>query len=184
MPGLTNRVSEELLEWFARDIDEGDAPELHLVGLRDGELVRCFSVLQQHAPQWSDREFHVDAESVDATVAERPDVAELVSSRRASYACIGADGITVDGVTLPPVEMFLFVDEIQFFWWPSPDWTRERVAAFFALLLRLMGYTEMGALRPDPRYALTARRRLAEVMSRLIGDSRPIDLGGRRPGDS
>ena len=184
MPGLTDLVPDELLEWFACEIDEGYAPELHLVGLRDGELVRCFDALQRCAPQWSDRTFHIDAEGIEATVAERPEVAELVAGRRASHACIGAHGITVDVVTLPLVEMFLFLDEIQFFWWPSPDWTRERVAAFFALMLRLLDTTQAGALRPDPAYPPEARRKLAEAMARLVGDATRIDLGDRSPGDS
>ncbi len=184
MAGLTNLVSEELLEWFACDIDEGDAPELHLVGFATASSYGASAFCSNTRRNGRDRTFHIDAESMEATETERPDVAELVASRRASHACIGADGMSVDGVTLPLVEMFLFVDEIEFFWWPSPHWTRERVVAFFALLLRLLDVTGRGALRPDPRYPATARRRLADAMSRLIGDSRPIDLDGRRPGDS
>ena len=184
MQELAAHLPAELVEWFSSDVDEGDAPELHVVGLRDGDLVRCFDVLQQHAPCWSDRRFHLDDERVDVTVDERPDVAELVASGRVTYACIGAEAISIDGVVLPLLEMFLYADEMQFFWWPGDAWTRERVAAFFMLLLELIGIADGARLRPDPRYSLPARRALGEAMSKVVGTTERLDLDARLPGTS
>jgi hypothetical protein len=77
-PGLPNELPPELREWFSVEIDLGDAPELHLVGLEAAEFVRCFDTLRRYAGIWSSRTFHIDAENADVTIGERPDVAELV----------------------------------------------------------------------------------------------------------
>ena len=166
-----------LVEWFAVEVDQGDAPELHLVGLQDGDLTRCFDVIQSHRPHWSDRLFYIDSERVDVTVAQRPDVAELVAAGHASHACIGADGLTVEGVVLPLVEMFLFRDSVQFFWWPGDDWTAEGVAAFFALLAELLSTAPGSALRPDPRYPMSARESLGKYISDVLGAAGSLDFG-------
>jgi hypothetical protein len=172
---LRARLVPELVEWFAREIDKGDAPELHLVGLQAGDLERCFAAIAEPAPRWNDRTFHIDDEGVDVTVQERPDVAQLVARGRASQACLGAEGITVDGVELPLVEMFLFVDEMWFFWWPGAGWTADTVAAFFALVMRLLALAPTASLRPDPRYPTTSRRTLGEHIGRVLGDPSRLD---------
>jgi hypothetical protein len=112
------------------------------------------------------------------TVHDRPDVAQLVARRRASHACLGAEGIAVDGVELPLVEMFLDVDEMQFFWWPDASWTPERVAAFFLLVIRLLALAPATRLRPDPRYPAASRRRLGELIGRVLGDPSRLDYAG------
>lgn len=178
MSAPASDIPSELVEWFSSGIDEGDAPELHVVGLKPGDLVRCFDELQRHAPRWSDRVFYLDAEDRDVTVAERPDVAELVARGESSYACIGAEGLTANGIELPLVEMFLYRDEIHFFWWPGSAWTPEHVAAFFALLARLLMLADEAALRPDPRYIAAYRRPLASQIARVIGDPHRVDLSG------
>jgi hypothetical protein len=175
---LRARLVPELLGWFACEIDKGDAPELHLVGLQPGDLERCFAAIVELAPQWNDRTFHIDDEGIDVTVRERPDVAQLVAEGRASHACLGAEGIAVDGVKLPLVEMFVFVDELQFFWWPDASWTPQRVAAFFALLMRLLALAPAAHLRPDPRYPRTSRWKLGELIGRVLGDQSRLDYAG------
>jgi hypothetical protein len=174
---LRTRLAPELVEWFADDVDIGDAPELHLVGLQPGELERCFAAIGELAPRWNDRTFHLDDEGIDVTVRERPDVAQLVAERRASYACLGAEGIVVEGVELPLVEMFLYVEEIQFFWWPDVAWTPDRVAAFFALVTQLLALAPAASLRPDPRYPPASRQALGELIGRVIGDASRVDPG-------
>jgi hypothetical protein len=176
---LRARLAPELVDWFACEIDKGDAPELHLVGLQPGDLERCFAAIVERAPEWNDRTFHIDDEGVDVTVREKPDVAQLVAQGRASHACLGAEGIAVDGVELPLLEMFLFVDELQFFWWPDASWTPERVAAFFALVRRLLALAPAAYLRPDPRYPATSRRTLGELIGRVLGDPSRLDYAGR-----
>jgi hypothetical protein len=168
---LRSRLARELVEWFACEIDPGDAPELHLVGLRPGDLERCFAAIVELGPRWNDRTFYIDDEAVDVTVRERPDVARLVAERRVSHACLGAEGITVCGIELPLLEMFLFHDELLFFWWPDAAWTPDRVAAFFALIARLWALAPAASLQPDPRYPAASRRRLAELIDRVV--SRP-----------
>jgi hypothetical protein len=169
---LRAQPDPELVDWFRTEIDKGDAPELHLVGLQPGELVRCFDAIGRSGARWNDRTFYL--EGSDVTVAERPDVASLVAHGRADHACVGAHGITVQGVELPLLEMFLFSDEIRFFWWPGADWTTERAAALFGLLDRLLTLAPGATLHPDPRYPEPARRRLADLISQLIsGPCRP-----------
>jgi hypothetical protein len=175
---LRARLAPELVDWFACEIDQSDAPELHLVGLQAGELERCFAAIVELSPRWNDRTFHIDDEGVDVTVHERPDVAQLVARGHASHACLGSEGIAVDGVELPLVEMFLFVDEMQFFWWPDASWTPHRVAAFFALVMRLLALAPAASLRPDPRYTATNRRRLGELIGRVLGDPSRLDYAG------
>jgi hypothetical protein len=175
---LRARLAPELVDWFACEIDKGDAPELHLVELQAGDLERCFAAIVELGPRWNDRTFHIDDEAVDVTVRERPDVAQLVAQGRASHACLGAEGIVVGGVNLPLVEMFLFVDEMQFFWWPDDSWTPDRVAAFFALVMRLLALAPAASLRPDPRYPTTTRRTLGELIGRVLGDPSRLDYAG------
>jgi hypothetical protein len=167
--------SRELLEWFDTEVDEGDAPELHLTGLLAGDLSRCFSVIAGGSPRWSDRTFHIDADARDYTVSQRPDVAELVASGQAPFACIGAEGIKIAGVELPLLEMFLFASAIQFFWWPSSAWTVERVSAFFALLVDLLKAAPTSKLTPDPRYPAASRRRLVAAIAAFIGEPARVD---------
>ena len=99
-----------------------------------------------------------------------------------TYPCVGAERLAIDGVELPLVEMFLSVDEIEFFWWPGADWTPEQVAAFFALLARLLALAPTASLRPDPRYTAANRERLGELIGAVIGDPRRLDYGdGQAP---
>ncbi len=177
LDAIRERLDPELVAWFAVEEDESYAPELHLVGLKPGELVRCFEILSRGA-RWNDRTFHVDAEAIDVTVDERPDVAELVAHGSASHACIGAEGIRVGDTELPLLEMFLVDDEIQFFWWPRPAWTTERVAALFALMARLLTVAPSARLRPDPIYSPAIRHRLGRGIARIVGENR-LDYGGR-----
>jgi hypothetical protein len=165
----SNDLPSELVEWFSVEINLGDAPELHLVGLEDDELLRCFAVLQARAAGWSRRTFHIDAQGIDVTVGDRPDVAELVLTRQASFACIGTDQLDLNGVRLPLLEMFLYPSEIQFFWWPSPDWTPERIAAFLGLLVELLDLAPTAALLPDTRYPAAGRERLARALVSYLG---------------
>jgi hypothetical protein len=174
---LRARLARELIDWFACEINKGDAPELHLVGLQPGDLERCFAAIVELAPRWNDRTFHIDEEGVDVTVHDRPDVAQLVAQGRASHACVGAEGIAVNGIELPLVEMFLFVDEMQFFWWPDASWTPDRVAAFFALIMRLLALAPAASLQPDPRYPATSRR-LGELIGRVLGEPSRLDYAG------
>jgi hypothetical protein len=74
--------------------------------------------------------------------------------------------------------MFLFPEEIQFFWWPDARWTRDRVAAFFALMMRLLALAPPASLRPDPRYPATSRRTLGDLVARVLGDPSRLDYGG------
>ena len=166
---MTN-MDPRLVDWFADEEDEGDAPELHLVGLRPGDLERSFAVLVELGARWSDRTFHIDDEEIDVTVPERPEVAALVAAGRVTRPCLGAAGIAVDGVELPLVEMFLSPEEIEFFWWPDPEWSTERVAAFFALLARLLALAPQAMLRVDPRYQPSSRRELGDLIAPLVGD--------------
>lgn len=169
-PGSLDSLPPQLLEWFSVEIDEGDKPELHLIGLADGDLPRCFDVLQRHVACWSDRTFYVDAEQRDFSVQQRPDVADLVTNGAASFACIGAQGMMVSGIELPLVEMFLFKNQIQFFWSPSPAWTAEGVAAMFQLLNELLDISAESRLVPDPRYPEQSRRSLGAAIAAFLGE--------------
>ena len=175
---LRARLAPELVDWFACGIDKGDAPELHLVGLQPGDLERCFAAVVELAPRWNDRTFHIDDEGVDVTVRERPEVAQLVAHGRASHPCLGAEGLTVDGVELPLVEMFLFVDEMQFFWSPDGSWAPARVAVFFVLVMRLLALAPAAYLRPDPRYPAARRRTLGELIGHVLGDPSRLEYAG------
>src|SRR3954471_1996398 len=98
---LQSRLAPEVVDWFAVE-DDGDGPELHLVGLAAGDLERCFAAIADLRPRWTERGFTIDDE-VGATVAERPGVASLVAAGRANLAGVGADGIEIEGVVLPLV---------------------------------------------------------------------------------
>ncbi|HEV2811677.1 MAG TPA: hypothetical protein VGW10_00380 [Solirubrobacteraceae bacterium] len=172
------RLDPELVFYFADEEDAaGDAPELHLDRLGPRDLVRCFDAIVEHGARWNDRTFYIEDEDVDVTVAERPEVAELVAAGRVHGPCIGAEGIAVDGVELPLVEMFLHEDEINFFWWPDAAWTDERVAAFFVLLVRLLDLAPAAVLLPDRRYSPEVRRELAAMFARVIGDAERVHHG-------
>jgi hypothetical protein len=175
-PGLPNELPPELREWFSVEIDLGDAPELHLVGLEAAEFVRCFDTLRRYAGIWSSRTFHIDAENADVTIGERPDVAELVVRREVSVACVGTDNFEVDGVRLPLIDMFLYPHEIQFFWWPSDEWQPEQIGAFFRLLTELLDLAPAAELSVDPRYPEPSRRRLGRAVGRSIGKPSRIRL--------
>jgi hypothetical protein len=155
---------------------KGDAPELHLVGLKAAEFVRCFDTLRLHAGPWSSRTFHIDVENAEVTIADRPDVAELVVRREVSVACVGTDAFEVDGVRLPLVDMFLYPHEIQFFWWPSDEWQPEQIGAFFRLLTKLLDFAPTAELSVDPRYPESSRRRLGKAVGRFIGQPSRVAL--------
>jgi hypothetical protein len=174
---LQARLAPELVEWFADAGANDDGPELHLVGLGPGELERCFAAIAELGPCWAGRDYFIDDEEAIVTVAERPEVAALVAAGRVRYPSLSADGITIEGVVLPLVEMFLLPDEIEFFWWPETAWRPERVAGFFALMMRLLALAPAAKLRPDPRYAPEARRMLGGRIAELIGAPERLDYG-------
>jgi hypothetical protein len=180
MPG-TN-VDRRLVEEF---VDVGDEqpgnvqPELHVVGLSGPEVVAVVEQLNRLGATWDERTFHVDAEGIDVTVSERPDVADLVVAGRAQHACVGADGITVDGVELPTLSMFIHRDSIEFFWDAGPPWTERHVAAFVALLAQLLDLAPEAALRPDPSYPEPRRQLLGRLVGDATGRSDRIDYGSR-----
>ena len=169
-------VDRRLVEEFVHVGDE--QPEVHVVGLSGREVVVLVERLNRLGATWDERTFHLDAEGIDVTVSERPDVAELVVAGRARHACVGADGIIVGGVGLPTLSMLIYPDAIEFFWDPGPPWTEAHVGAFLALLTQLLDLAPEAALRLDPSYS-TPRRQL---LGRLVGDAtgRPdrIDYGG------
>ena len=161
-------VDRRLVEEFTDTGDEQPGnvqPEVHVVGLSGRDVVALVGHLNRLGATWNEQTFHLDAEGIDVTVSERPDVAELVVAGRAAYACVGADGITVDGVELPTLSMFIHRDAIQFFWDAGPPWTERHVGAFLALLAQLLDVAPEAALRPDPSYP--EPRRL--LLGRLFG---------------
>lgn len=175
-PWELNDLPPELQEWFSVDVDQGDKPELHLVGLEVSEFLRCFDVLRRCAGSWSDRTFHIDAEHADVTMAQRPDVAELVARGEVTVACVSTDGLSVNGVDLPLIEMFLYPHEIQFFWRPSEEWEPERVAAFFSLLHDLLGLAPAAQLAVDTRYPRSSRERLGAAAGEFLGQPARVRL--------
>lgn len=166
---IAEEIPAELVEWFSVEVDLGDFPELHLAGLERDELVKCFRVMQSLASGWSDRTFHIDAQGIDLTVGDRPDVAELVLAGQVSVACVGTDQIEMQSVRLPLVEMFLYPSEIQFFWRPGKSWTPERIATFLGLLIGFLDLAPRSELRPDPRYPAAARERLGRALAAYTG---------------
>lgn len=177
---LAPRLNADLVDWFRVEIDEGDAPELHLVGLQQGDVTRCFGAFSEFEPRWTDRTFYIDDEDVDMTIHQRPELPQLLEEGRVTHACLGAERLTVDGVELPLVEMFWLVDAIEFFWWPGKAWSRRRVAAFFVLLQALLALVPTGALRPDPRYPGEARKAYGDLIAHLLGDPDRLDYGDAR----
>ncbi len=168
LPQIASELPPELLEWFSVEVDPGDAPELHMAGLQGNDLATCFKILQSLASGWSDRTFHLDAEGIDVTVADRPDVAELVLAREVSVACVSTDELEVNGVRLPVLGMFLYPSAIQFFWWPEKAWTAVRIATFLGLLVGFLDLAPEAELRPDPRYSPAARERLGRALGDYI----------------
>jgi hypothetical protein len=166
---IAEEISAELVQWFSVELDLGDFPELHLAGLERDELLKCFTVLQSLASGWSDRTFHIDAQGIDVTVGERPDVAELVRAGQVSVACVGTDQIEVQGVRLPLVDMFLYPSEIQFFWRPGPWWPPVQIATFLGLLIGFLDLAPGSELRPDPRYPVASRERLGRALGAYSG---------------
>ena len=162
-------MDRELLEWFCVP-DEGDMPELHLVGLTGEEVLRAFDAIAGCDPRWSGQTFHVDAEGADYTVDQRPDVARLVVDRHAGYACIGAS-LCVGGVRMPEFSWFMHPDELQFYWDPGADWTEERVKAFFVLVKRLLAIAPGARLLADPRYTPRARAQYDALVRRALEDA-------------
>ncbi len=162
-------LPSELLEWFSVEVDVGDAPELHLIGLVGGDLLRCFNILQSHRPHWTDRTFFIESEGIDVNVRDRPDVAELIEAGAVPVACIGAEGLEVGGVTLPLIEMFLYPAVIEFFWWPSEQWTRASVVEFLSLVTELLAAAPSSEIEPDPRYPVSARRILGDALANYLG---------------
>ena len=59
----------------------------------------------------------------------------------------------------------------------EPAWTPLRVAAFFALLTRLLTLAPSAALQPDPNYSPAARREIGGHIARLLGDDARLDYG-------
>lgn len=134
-------------------------PELHLVGLTADQVAAVVAHLDRLGAEWD----------------ERPDVAALVA--RGEHVCVGADGITVDGTTLPCVSMFVYPDSIEFFWDAGRPWTERHVESFLALLAQILGLAPEAALRPDPSYREEQRRLLGRLIGDAVGRPDRIDLG-------
>jgi hypothetical protein len=150
---------------------EGDEPgnlqpELHLIGLSGEDVVAVVEHLNGRGARWNDRTFYLDEDGIDVTVSERPDVAELVVSGQASHACVGADGIGLDGVVLPTLSMFIHPESIEFFWETGPPWREDHVPVFLTLMRELRDVAPNAALRPDPASVDQYRRALGDAIGR------------------
>jgi hypothetical protein len=143
---------------------EGDEPrnlqpELHLIGLSGDDVVAVFKHLNRRGARWNDRAFYLDGEGIDVTVSEQPDVAEVVVSGQVSHACVGADGIGLDGAELPTLSMFIYPDSIEFFWETGPPWREDHVPVFLAIMRELLDLAPNASLaRTRPLSTNTARR--------------------------
>ena len=85
-------VDRRLVEEFTDTGDEQPGnvePKVHVVGLSGRDVVALVGHLNRLGATWNEQTFHLDAEGIDVTVSERPDVAELVVAGRAAYACVG-----------------------------------------------------------------------------------------------
>jgi hypothetical protein len=173
-------VDRRLVEEFTDlgDDEPGNLqPELHVVGLSGQDVVAIVEHLNRLGARWDDRTFYLDSEGIDVTVSERPDVAALVVGGQADHACIGADGIEVDGVELPSVSMFIYPDSVEFFWDTGPPWTVRHVPAFLALMGQLLDLAPSAALRPDPAYTDAHRQLLGRIIGEATGRPDRIDYG-------
>ena len=152
-------------------------PELHLIGLSARDVVAIVEHLNHRGARWNDRTFHLDAEGIDVTVSERPDVAALVVGGQAGYACVGADGLGLEGVELPTLSMFIYPDSIEFFWQTGPPWEEQHVPIFLAIMRELLDLAPSAALRPDPAYRKEHRTLIGRLIGEAIGRPDRIDYG-------
>jgi hypothetical protein len=136
-------------------------------------VVAVVEHLTHRGARWNDRTFSLDAEGIDVTVSQRPDVAALVVSGQAGHACVGADGIGLDGVELPTLSMFIYSDSIEFFWETGPPWREGHVPVFLAIMRELLDLAPDAALRPDPALLEEFRTALGDA----IGRPERIDYG-------
>ena len=173
---LDRRLVDEFTE-LGDDEPGNIQPELHVVGLSSQDVVAIVEHLNHLGARWNDRTFHLNAEGIDVTVSERPDVAALVVGGQASSACVGADGVGLDGVELPTLSMFIHTDAVEFFWDTGPPWTEQHVPAFLALMGQLLDLAPNAALRPDPTYSEEHRKLLGRLIGEAIGRPERIDYG-------
>jgi hypothetical protein len=113
-------------------------------------------------------------------VSEQPDVAALVVSGQVSHACVGADGIGLDGAELPTLSMFIYPDSIEFFWETGPPWREDHVPVFLAIMRELLDLAPNASLRPDPAFVDEYRTAVGDAIGRpdRIDYGDPLHPGG------
>ncbi|WP_354697178.1 hypothetical protein [Paraconexibacter sp. AEG42_29] len=172
---ILDRFTPELLDWFCVTEEDDDAPELHVVGLRGNDLSILFQRIAADVTAWSGRTFWLEPEELDVTVAQRPDVADLILAGRSSSVCVGALSMNIEGIEISVLEMFLYADEIQFFWWPQDGrWGPVQAAAIVRLVGELLELAPAAEVRPDPRYP-EQQRLLAPALAQALGSGPPLD---------
>jgi hypothetical protein len=129
--------------------DDGSLPAIAIEALSGNEVGSLYEWIRANSRLYNngfmfwdnglDRERQLD---------EVPNAAILVAQYLADPFHFSVEGLTIDGVPLPCLGVFVFQDSIEFDYRMGADWGPPQVVAFFRLLKRLLSATKHGIVAP------------------------------------
>ncbi len=158
----------EILDLFS--VDDGGLPEICLQGLTGNEVEEIYQALRQAtrflvgSPVFRHRGEHAD-KPLDSV----PNAARLVVQGEADPFHFLCRGITVDGVPLPDLGVFVLDTAVALDYERGPAWGPSQVAGLFRLVRSLFGRVARPVLAYDADNGRDESDRFARVLSVFCG---------------
>ncbi len=119
---------------------DGSLPGIELAGLSPQEVSAIYLFLRSRSRlSPGEPTFWDNVAERDVPVDSVPDAAALVASGWADAFHLCVEGLSVGGIGLPELGVFVFADSIELDYRMGPHWTEDAIRAFFELLFVLAG---------------------------------------------
>lgn len=127
----------ERLRWLF-DTEDGALYDVRLSELDEAGVVAAFGFIRSRSAITPDALFWQTQLERNERVADHPDAARLVIRGVAEPFHVLASGLTLAGVVLPDLGVFVWPDEVTLDYRMGPEWGRPQLLALFECLRQMV----------------------------------------------
>ena len=142
----------------AFEVDDGSLPDLLAFRYERGEAVsEAFEYLRSISqPISTESMFYSSRLEKEVSLNSVQNPASLVVTGEAESFCLMFYGTLADqNKDLPELGVFVFPEELQFYYRPGPDWSEQSLVKLFQImsaLTKINGFKMIKSLQPDTKY--------------------------------